>query len=164
MSAPGISAEAVKAALAGLRQATLWELCAALDIPDADWRGRNLVRKTLQKLRKSGQVGVLPGAPLYSLTGRAVRRQAQQKLWRAICLKSRKAEAWGFMDLARLAGCSYDYAKKYVEFLEWREIVITEWTEGRRCYFRLLPGKEQEGAPAWNRRAEKRRLAVSSKQ
>lgn len=161
MNATEISAEKVKAVLARLRQATLHEICAALDLPLADWRGRDRVRKGLRDLQRSGQVSLMPGVPLFCATGRGS-RQVQEKLWRAICLKARKAESWTFNDLARLAGCSYDYAKKYAEFLTRREIVITEWTDGRTHYFRLLPGKEQEMAPGWNRRAEKRKAVASS--
>ncbi len=153
MSAPEISADTVKQALARLRQGTLEEICAALDMAAADWRGRDRVRKILRDLQRSAQVRAMPGAPLYLV---------QEKLWRAILLKFHKAEAWGFLDLATLAGCSLDYAKKYCEFLERRELIAAAGVQGHQNYFRLTPGREHEGAPAWNRRAEKRRAVASS--
>ncbi len=150
-----ISAEAVKGALAAQRLASLQDVCRALDIPVADWQGRARVRNILWAMLKSGQVSLLAGPPLYRLERR--RHGVQEKLWRAIVLKARKAEAWCFADLARLAGCSLDYAKKYAEFLEGRELVVHAGAEFHTLFFRMLPGREQECAPVWNRRAEGRR-------
>jgi hypothetical protein len=155
MSAPEISAEAVKGVLAGQRLASFEDICQSLDIPRADWQGRARVRNYLHVMVKSGQVSLTAGAPLYRLE--RSRHRVQEKLWRAIILKARKAEAWCYADVARLAGCSLDYAKKYAEFLEGRELVVHAGVEFHTLFFRLAPGLEQLTAPVWNRRAEKRR-------
>jgi hypothetical protein len=156
-----ISAEAVKGALARLRQATLPEICGVLGLAKADWKGRDRVHKILRDLQRSGQVGVMPGDPVYFRSRPGGEGGVQGKLWRAVILKARKGDAWSYVDLARLAGCSYDYAKKYAEFLERQELVrpAGKAVQGNRLYFRLAPGLEGNAAPHWHRRAEKRRKA-----
>jgi hypothetical protein len=78
----------------------------------------------------------------------------QEKIWRAMCLKSLKGQPWTHAEVARLAEATRDYVRRYSRFLE-KCRYVQEVGLSRRL-FQVWPGKEKEQAPHWNRRAEQR--------
>lgn len=165
-------AEEVRQAMAELGPATVRHIAARLDIPAADYAGRQKVRLTVRDLvaarlaAPAGQSGREIKYRLLDKTG--ARGEAQEKVWYAIRLKEGRGETFTIRDIAVLTGYSPDYLKKYLHFLlEGGWIIVVARAKvslfGVGFIYRLAPGKDQEKPPKWNRRAEeaKRRADVS---
>jgi len=156
---PSITAQTVKGALAQ-GEAGLVELCTRLDIPEADSKGRDQVRKILRDLENFHQIKVdaKKGIWIYRLTDKPGARGAvQAKLWKFACHRLQKGYTFTAAEAAAMAGCDRDYAKRYCRWL-WAAGYLALASRGRAgaLLYRVVAGKEKESAPHWNRRAEKR--------
>jgi hypothetical protein len=82
----------------------------------------------------------------------------QAKLWEFACLRFAVGKPFGAAEAARLAECDRDYVKRYYRWL-WQSAYLAMITRGRAGapLYQVVGGKEHEAAPAWNRRAEKRK-------
>lgn len=150
--------EQVKEALRALRLATVRQVAAHLDIPEADYLERRKVYHALRDLVKFHQAekDTLHGELFYRLAESLEARGGKQiKMWRAM-----QAEIHGFTvaDLTRLSGACRDYAKRYVRWLlgeDFLEVVGYQTREIK--VYRIVPGKEAGSAPRWQRLYEEAR-------
>ncbi len=106
------------------------------------------VRQALTDLKKAGYVAVTQDKPQRYRLLRQPAAGKQEKLWRACQVQAAKGEAFSPRSLAVLAGCSLDYAKRYLRWL--KRLGLVE-ASGASC--RLAPGAERLAWPKLSRRA-----------
>lgn len=114
-------------------------------------------------LAKEGRVAAAPDTTpeVWHLVDPKV--SVQQRLWRACVLKSQKgpftvADLVPIVQGQKGVAVSRDYAKRYVRWL-WATAYLMRvgfGRDGERVY-QIIPGREHDPAPHWNRRAEKRK-------
>lgn len=80
----------------------------------------------------------------------------QEKLWRAMCLKTQKGKAFTLLDVVVLAGTGLYYAKRYLRFTIREGLVVRVGNRSKQALYRVAAGQERSPAPRWNRREEKR--------
>ncbi len=95
------------------------------------------------------------------MTGRTG-RNVQTKMGRAVRLKGKQRRAFTCKDLAALAGCTQEYASRYLRFLKDQEYLqeagaVKLSRFGLGLAYRVMPGREKEEPPHWSRRAEERK-------
>jgi hypothetical protein len=150
-----ITAKTVTTILKKLGQSHINEIQERLQVQT--YEERQKVRQVLVDLIKAGRVEY-HGEELYLLTGKPDRGGVQAKLWEFACLRFATAKPFSVAEAARLAECDRDYTKRYCHWL-WNSGYLAIVSRGRAgaILYQVLGGKERCGAPAWNRRAEKRK-------
>ena len=159
---PGHKVNEAKAALRELGEATEQKISAHLDIPRSAITDRNKVSSRLRDLREAliiEECGEEEGLKLYRPTGRTGARDVQTKMARAVRLKGMQNRALTRKDLAALAGCTQEYAARYLKFLKDRGYLLAGEAVKLSRYglglaYRVVPGKEKEEPPHWSRRAQ----------
>jgi hypothetical protein len=162
---PSITAPAVKAVLKKLGGAGASVGAVEERLQIQTRKERHQIRDIVAALVRSGQAEIVMDEGrdevLYSLTGKAgARGSVQAKLWEFACLRFATAKPFSAAEAARLAECDRDYTKRYCRWL-WKEGYLAVAGRGRAGakLYQVVGGTEHESAPAWNRRAEKRRQA-----
>lgn len=157
-----VSTERVKEVL-GRETLNLSQVCARLDIPEADAQGKEQVRKILGRLVKSQQANILalPDRTVFRLREKpGFPGEVQEKLWRAMCLKAQKRQPFTAADIIRLVECDRTYATRYLRFCLRQRYLIVLGRRRKALTYQVVSGKEREAAPRWNRRAEKKGRAA----
>lgn len=155
---PGISAATVRKFLREFPGSAVLEAAEHLQVQTH--REHDRVKQILHDLVRSGAVmrECERDFITYRLTGKPARGAVQAKLWEFACLRFAAGKPFGAAEAARLAECDRDYTKRYYRWL-WQSAylaIITRARAGAPLY-QVVGGKEHEAAPAWNRRAEKRK-------
>lgn len=126
--------------------------------------GIKRVRDAIWLLAKEGRVAYVPGTvpKVWRLAEPKV--SVQQRLWRACVLKSQKgpftaADLVPIVQGEKSAAVSRDYATRYVRWL-WASAYLMLVGQGRNKeqIYRVIPERDWETPPHWNRRAEKRKI------
>ncbi len=143
----------IRRVLAESGGAGLREICRRLDIPEAAFEKRKLVYLALRDMIAAGRVELVES---YRLTGKEVPRgRVQEKIWRAMCLKASKGQTFEAAEIILLTGADADYVKRYIR--HGRRLGLVEAVGRRRevnaLVYRVVPGREHEAAPPFNRRA-----------
>jgi len=153
---PTITAQTVRAALRELGQSH-WSGVAEF-FKVQTFLEREKVKQVLEDLEKGGQAKCT-GPGIYMLTDKpGAGGGVQAKLWEFACLRFATAKPFAAAEAARLAECDRDYTKRYYRWL-WNSGYLAIVSRGRAgaLLYQVVGGKEHEPAPAWNRRAEKRK-------
>jgi hypothetical protein len=130
------------------------QLCQHLDLVGND--ERRMLRLTLRDLKKSGEVEEAGGI-YHHLRPLSPPGDLQDKFWEAC-----KEENPGFTvgQVVTLAGGTAEYVGRVLRFWRaqgWLEVAGRRPSRkfGRAQAYRIVPGKEKEQPPRWNRRVEK---------
>jgi hypothetical protein len=142
-------------------------LAKTLDIAQVDRAGRRDLRKDLWDLIAAGavvkEVGANGAPPRYRLTERQKQRgEVQARLAKALKLRGRKGQITHTQDLSALAGCSREFAKRYLRFLKNAGYLVEAGAVklskfGLGISYRVAPGREGEAPPWFSRRAEEKK-------
>jgi hypothetical protein len=160
---PLITAPAVRAFLA--ETAGAWASAPQVEerLQVQTRKDRNRVRDILAALVRSGQAEIVMDEDRdevrYALCLRPNARGAvQARLWRFACHRFQTARPFTAAEAAGMASSDLDYAKRYCRWL-WNSGYLAIVSRGRAnaMLYQVVGGKEHEAAPAWNRRAEKRK-------
>jgi hypothetical protein len=150
--------EQVRRALKETGKATASQVADHLQVQT--FKERKKVTDILQGLVKRHEAVAIThlGETNYRLSGQTSSRgTVQEKLWRFACHRARTARPFTVAEAARMAECNLDYVKRYCRWM-WKEDYLALAARGRAgaALYQVVGGKEQEPAPVWNRRAEKR--------
>jgi hypothetical protein len=154
-----ITAQTVRAALTKL--GGVGSAAVAEHFQVKSYGEREKIQKVLGEMLHNRQVISIThlGQTIYRLCGQPVGRGAvQAKLWEFACLRFAAGKPFTCSEAARMAECGLDYAKRYYRWL-WGAGFLAIVKRGRAgaLLYQVVGGKEHEAAPAWNRRAEKRK-------
>lgn len=140
---------------------TVVDVADSLGVQSRD--GVKKIYDAIWLLAKEGRVAAAPDTKpeVWHLIDPKI--SVQDRLWRACILKSQKG-SFAVADLVpivqgkRSAAVSRDYAQRYVRWL-WDAAYLRAVGRGRdgEWVYLVIPGREREPAPHWNRRAEKRK-------
>jgi hypothetical protein len=158
---PGISAVAVREVLREFPGSACLEVADLLQVQTQ--KDHDRVKQILHDQVRSGAVmrECLGDFITYRLTDKPGRGGVQAKLWEFACLRFATAKPFGVAEAARLAECDRDYTKRYYRWL-WKSGYLAIVSRGKAnvVFYQVVGGKEHEAAPAWNRRAEKRKRSA----